>query len=253
MSRGVEGRSIFLDGLDRAQFMTFLIRERSNCGINVLTYCLMGNHFHLLVRVGELPLGVFMHNVLTAYATYFNGRHQRQGHLFQSRYTAIPCKQDAYLHALFRYIHMNPVRAGFVSEPADWLWSGHRGLLGLSHDPLLDIAAVSALCSAPIEEVIAGLSSGSHEELSRDVYLSQGNSGRALEALGRPSLEGLIKTVAYQEGIKPTEITSSSRRRPFANARREFIRKAVAIGYGRSEIARALGRTPGAITNLLNN
>ena len=126
MARGVDGREIFADDSDRQTFLatTRGLKRETDC--SVLAYCLMGNHFHFAIRVGRTPLSRIMHRLLTVYAMAFNFRHDRQGHLFQARYKSVLCLDDAYLIALIRYIHMNPVRRGLVSSPELWAWSSFR-------------------------------------------------------------------------------------------------------------------------------
>ena len=103
------------------------------CGLQVLAWSLMPNHFHLLVRTGATPLSSVMKKPLTGYVVNFNRRHKRHGYLFQNRYKSIVCDEERYLLELVRYIHLNPYRAGLVKELAvlaGYEWSGHATLLG---------------------------------------------------------------------------------------------------------------------------
>ncbi|MCR4295507.1 MAG: transposase, partial [Elusimicrobia bacterium] len=120
MAKGVDGRAIYTDDADRIGFLKSLNRIVNESGASVLAYCLMGNHFHLAIKVGAVPLSSVLQRILTSHALTFNIRHDRTGHLFQARYRSNLCLTDAYLTALIRYIHMNPVRAGLVSRPEDW-------------------------------------------------------------------------------------------------------------------------------------
>lgn len=103
--------------------MRHLDRAKIEMGAIVYAYCLMGNHFHLAVKVSGATLSSIMQRILTGYASVFNERHDRSGHLFQARYKAVLCLDDRYLLGLIRYIQMNPVRAGLVDRPEDWPWS----------------------------------------------------------------------------------------------------------------------------------
>ncbi|KUG21559.1 hypothetical protein ASZ90_008694 [hydrocarbon metagenome] len=91
------------------------------------------NHFHLLLRTGKVPISTVMRRLLTGYAVWYNRSHRRHGHLFQNRFKSILCQQDAYILALVRYIHLNPLRARLV-EGLDALdnypYSGHSTLMG---------------------------------------------------------------------------------------------------------------------------
>lgn len=121
--RGVDGCSIFIDDQDRLAFLAMMRRVETEDSVRVIAYCLMGNHFHLAVQVGLVPLSKAMHKLLTNYCTKFNRRHDRTGHLFGGRHRAKLCTDDQFLAGLIRYIHMNPVRAGLVASPGDWPWS----------------------------------------------------------------------------------------------------------------------------------
>ena len=93
----------------------------------------MPNHVHLLLRTGLMPLATVMKRLLTGYAQYFNRRHKRCGHLFQNRYKSILCEEEPYFLELFRYIHLNPLRAGIVKELdklKTYKYSGHSTLMG---------------------------------------------------------------------------------------------------------------------------
>ena len=114
MARGHERSPIYRDDEDRLSFLADLARVVQETRFVVHAYCLMTNHFHLLLRVKDIPLSKFMRRLLTGYAVTFNLRHNRSGHLFQNRYKSIVCDEEEYLLELVRYIHLNPLRAGVV-------------------------------------------------------------------------------------------------------------------------------------------
>jgi len=136
MSRGVAKQRIYLDDDDRREFLRYLRRVSRRLRWQVWAYCLMPNHFHLLVETSEPNLAQGMHDVNSAYSVAFNARHDRVGHLFQGRYKALLVDKDRYLLQLSRYIVLNPVRAGLCAAPDGWPWSSHQALLG-SPDPLM--------------------------------------------------------------------------------------------------------------------
>jgi hypothetical protein len=90
----------------------------------------MTNHIHLALQVGDIPLSRGMQNLSFRYTRWINWREKRTGHLFQGRYKAVLVDGESYLLELVRYIHLNPVRAGMVTSPEDYHWSGHRAHLG---------------------------------------------------------------------------------------------------------------------------
>lgn len=130
-ARGVDQRAIFVDDIDRRVFLGMLNDAGQHCRWRRLAYCLMGNHYHLLVATPEAGLAVGMQRLNGLYAQGFNRRHRRSGHLFQDRYGSRLVLTDAHLLAAARYIEMNPVAAGICSVPADWPW-------GRTEDALLE-------------------------------------------------------------------------------------------------------------------
>ena len=118
--------------------MTYLSECKDRFPFYLYAFVLMKNHLHLLIEVEEVPLSRIMQTLLFSYAGYFNRRYREVGHLFQGRYKAILCDKDAYLLELVRYIHLNPVRAGLVKKPEDYVWSSHLGYLGEKREAMID-------------------------------------------------------------------------------------------------------------------
>lgn len=131
--RGIERKRIFKDNRDRDNFVTRLGELVVQTSTQCYAWALIPNHFHLPVKSGSTPISTFMRRLLTGYAVSFNRRHQRHGHLFQNRYKSILCQEDAYLMELVRYIHLNPLRTGIVSDIkklSRYRYSGHAPLIG---------------------------------------------------------------------------------------------------------------------------
>jgi len=133
MARGIEGRDIFRDNKDREAFLERLSDLVTEGNVQLLAWCLMPNHFHLLLRTHEMSLATLMRRLMTGYAVWHNWRHERKGHLFQNRYKSIVVEDDPYFLELVRYIHLNPVRAkilGNLSELDRFPYAGHSVLMG---------------------------------------------------------------------------------------------------------------------------
>ena len=124
-SRGNERKPVFKSQRDREKFLEYLesASERYEAVIHV--YCLMDNHYHLLIETPAGNLSRIMQHINGAYTTYFNVKRQRSGHLFQGRYKSILVQADEYAKELSRYIHLNPVRAGMVEKPEEYEWSSY--------------------------------------------------------------------------------------------------------------------------------
>jgi REP element-mobilizing transposase RayT len=135
IQRGIERRKIFTSDSDKERFLNYLEELYSRYRIIVHTFCLMDNHYHLLIETPEGNLAKAMHTLNTSYTTYFNKRKNRNGHLFQGRYKSILVEADAYLHHLSRYIHLNPIRAHLVRDPEKYKWSSCRYFLSRDKSP----------------------------------------------------------------------------------------------------------------------
>jgi putative transposase len=135
--RGNNGRVIFFDDQDRTRFYLLLQEGIERFGHRIHAFCLMTNHVHLAIQMGEIPLSRILQNLSFRYTRWMNWRQKGSGHLFQGRYKAVVVDADTYLQELIRYVHLNPVRAGIVKEPEGYLWSGHRAYLGLEMIPWL--------------------------------------------------------------------------------------------------------------------
>jgi REP element-mobilizing transposase RayT len=130
-SRGNEQKDIFKSKRDREKFLGYLESAVFRYGAIVHAWCLMTNHYHLLLETPRGNLSQIMRHINGAYTNYFNAKRKRAGHLFQGRYKAILIEADAYLVELSRYIHLNPVRAGIVVKPEDYPWSSYGAYVDL--------------------------------------------------------------------------------------------------------------------------
>lgn len=145
-ARGNEQQPVFHDDTDRQHFLKLFGREILQQHWRCYAYCLMGNHYHLLLDTPEPNLSRGMRRLNGSYTQRFNWRHHRVGHLLQGRFKSIVVERETYLLELCRYLVLNPVRAGLVSTPQEWAWSSYRATAGLSAaPPWLNVASVHAL------------------------------------------------------------------------------------------------------------
>ena len=134
-SRGDRREAIYEDDADRERFLEVLGQVVPDFNWVVHAYCLMGNHYHLLVETPDANLAKGMRQLNGVYTQYSNRRHARTGHVFQGRYKAILVDRDSYLLELARYVVLNPVRARMVRSPDAWAWSSYRAMLGADVAP----------------------------------------------------------------------------------------------------------------------
>jgi len=128
-SRGNRRANIFLDNRDFLIWLDLLAEAVEKHAIKVHGYCLMPNHFHLLIETPCANLSQVMHMLNARYCQHFNKRHGTTGHVIQGRFHAVLIEFNQQLLAVSRYVSLNPVRAKLVNDPADWAWSNHRHFL----------------------------------------------------------------------------------------------------------------------------
>lgn len=171
--RGNHQQDIFVAEGDRALLNVIVARALDAHGARLHAYCWMTNHLHLLVQVGGEPLGGLMRQIASEFARAMQSKMATTGHYFERRYHATLVDVETYLKALLRYIHMNPVEAGIVSDPAHFPWSSHRAYLGLRAEPSLTVDFVLAVFGSTRDLAIA--------EYRRFMALSEAESSGEIE------------------------------------------------------------------------
>jgi len=237
MGRGNARAAIFIDDVDRKEFLRLLADGVDRFGHSIHAYCLMGNHFHLAVRTGDVPLSKIMQNLLFRFTRHVNRRYGRIGHLFQGRFKSILVDEQSYLLELVRYIHLNPVRAGLVERPDQWIWSGHRAYLGRSKDGFLDTAWVLGVLGGRLPTarrryeafVKEGLEEGWRKEFHRGgeqpgvlgeaEFLQRLHFQRKKAVYTAPSLECVIARVCLAENTSEEALRRVGQERGRAQAR----------------------------------
>lgn len=134
-ARGNARQDIVADDIDRACFVELLGREVSQQGWHCYAWCLMDNHYHLLIETPEGNLVAGMRRLNQVYTQRFNRRHGRVGHVLQGRYKSILVDKQSYLLELCRYVVLNPVRASMVPSARSWRWSSYRATAALAEAP----------------------------------------------------------------------------------------------------------------------
>ncbi len=135
--RGNARQDIFFENEDRFRFYLLMQEGTERYGHRVHAFCLMTNHIHLLIEVGNVPLSRIMQNLSFRYTRWANWRQGKSGHLFQGRYKAVLVDVNEYLLELVRYLHLNPVRAAMTNDPLEYPWSSHRAYCGMETLPWL--------------------------------------------------------------------------------------------------------------------
>lgn len=284
MSRGIERREIFVDDEDRAAFMERISACLKRSGAKCLAWCLMPNHFHMLVLRGGGPLSEMMHRAMTGYARNFNARHDRVGHVFQNRYKSIVCSLESYLLEVVPYIHLNPLRAGLVEGLGgleSYAWCGHAAVVSGRRDGVLDrdellghfggdeAGAVEAYLGALSEKISrdhpgpreadrAAVASGKRAISDPRVLGGADFVEAVLKAAGererreKISREKILEEVAGLTGLSREEIVKPSRERGPARARAIYCcRCKDEGGIPRAELGQELCVGQSAISKLV--
>lgn len=142
--RGNNRQAVYRDDQDRKRYLEKLSLYCEQKEVELLGYCLLSNHAHLLLETPKGNLSKTMQPFQTSYTVYFNKRHRRSGHVFEQRYKALLVDKDNYLLEVSRYIHLNPVAAMIVERPQDYRWSSYgaylrgKGIWGLRYERVLD-------------------------------------------------------------------------------------------------------------------
>ncbi|MCC7258152.1 MAG: transposase [Gammaproteobacteria bacterium] len=268
--RGNHRRPIFFADEDRDLLDTVVGDAAERLAARIHAYCWMTNHLHLLVQVADAPLGCLMLRIASRYAHRIQAPLATTGHLFERRYHAVLVDADCHLLAIVRYIHLNPVRAGTVTDPADYRWSSHRAYLGGPAPPwlcrafalqLLGDDAVSA--ATHYRQFMHATDDSRWGEGTLKPHAQQPDilggddfvarvCGAAWQPRGPHSLDDLMRACGDRFRIAPEALASSSRSHHLARARAWLAHQVVA---GRvtsiSELARRLGRSEAAIRQVM--
>lgn len=258
MARGVRKSIIFIDDLDRRKFLRLLSAAVNRYGCVCYAYCLMGNHYHLVIHTPRPNFSRFAQYLNGEYAKYFNRRHGQKGHVYQGRCIALLIEDNHYLAAAIAYVARNPITANLVANAARWKWSSYRATVGKCACPrFLTIHWLPRVFSTKtIEAARRRLAADVHsadcsydpdaepvrgsEKFHKHARRVLGNSyyrmrvPRSFRAIGRPGLDELLA------GVRKSD------------RRRLILRAQVAHGYLLSEVARYLDLHPTTISRILH-
>ena len=265
--RGNAGQAIFFDNRDRTRFYLLLQEGVERFRHRIHAFCLMSNHIHVAIQVGDIPLSRIIQNLSFRYTRWINWCQSRSGHLFQGRYKAVLVDADAYLLELTRYIHLNPVRAGIVKEPEDYPWSGHRAYLGREAIPWLTTDWVLAQFSKRISSGRRAygrfIHDGKKGTYRKEYHIGSGSDSRILgddlfidrvlekeekRSRHRVSLDRIIKEVCQSFSLKEGDFLVLGRDRRLSKAR--GMAAWLVLEYGKGTLGELSRRTGRDVTTL---
>ena len=252
-ARGNDRQPIFADDADCSAFVIVLASVVARYRVRCHAYCLMGNHYHLLLQTPDGNLSRAMRQLNGVYTQRFNRRHERCGHVLQGRFGAQLVDGQAYLHEVCRYIVLNPVRAGLASHPRDWRWSSFRATAGEGPVPgFLTVDWVRALSGATgqaradayVRFVEAGLGQDQDALARFESGPTLGDAAfvRRLDALGHPATQCTEFPRAQRFAARPalTDLFAGATTRAERDAR--TVTAVRDHGYPMKEVADFIGR-----------
>ncbi|MEN6312191.1 MAG: transposase [Acidobacteriota bacterium] len=230
-SRGNEKQAIYLQDADRRRFLARLEQAHEERHAVIHAYCLMENHYHLILETPRGNLSEILHFINTTHSIYFNARHGRCGHLFQGRFKSVLVEAETYMQELARYVHLNPVRARIVDLPDQYRWSSYRDFVGLRPPPAW-LHLMFVLC-------LFGESPDAARKRFADFVL-EGTRKAIRNPLERADPRSILGSESFVERIKQTcLLRRESEDREVPDLRR--LRRRPDLGGIRAEAERIMG------------
>jgi REP element-mobilizing transposase RayT len=259
-TRGDRREPIYDDDADRRQFLDLLANALDRFDATAFAYCLMENHYHLVLQTHRANLSALMRHINGVYTQRYNRMHDKTGHLFQGRYKAIVVEQESYFLEVCRYVDLNPVRAKIVKHPRDWIWSSYRAHAGRVVGPAwLDSAALHRRLAARAphrdgprryaEFVAAGRGVRLWEEgLSRQIYLGGDQFIKQLQTSSNSPETPDIPRAQRRKADKPLKWYFATYDRNDA-----IVEAHLTGGFSQGAIARETGLSPSRISRLISS
>ncbi|MBP3360654.1 MAG: transposase [Clostridia bacterium] len=228
MLRGINKQKIFRDKQDYWRFLETLGKYKAESGYTIYAYCLMKNHAHILLKTGKEDLSMILKRISGSYVYWYNLKYGRVGHLFQDRFRSEPVDDDTYFLTVLRYIHQNPVKAGFAEAPEGYAYSSYWDYIN-KNDDLVDISfAASILGDMDFAEF--------HNEANNDECLDCEKKSRITDKEGMSVLKRILKTRNVNDIVNFEE-----------NEKQELIRKMKSAGMSIRQISRLTGLGVGIV------
>ncbi len=241
--RGNERKNIFQDSDDKQRFLDGIESKKKESSFIVYAYCLMDNHVHLLLNTNNDDLAAIMKSIAVRYASFYNRKYNRIGHVFQDRFKSEPVEDERYLLAVVRYIHNNPVKARISEKPADYEWSSFAKYIQHEGTSWLDVVFVLELFANDQRAALSEFKKFSMEE-DNTLFLDSEieRSVRTLEE-GRTYLKEYLKNNAIKKEIEQIKDDKQLRREVIYHLRAK-------TGLSQRVIAALLGINKSAVESI---
>ncbi len=231
ITRGNNKEKIFGEENEKEEYLRIIKKYKDRYGFKLYAYCIMDNHAHLLIEVGNIPLSKIMQGIQQVYTQRYNRSRKQTGHVFEQRYKAFLCDKDSYLLNLVRYIHQNPLKA-YIIDGIEYKWSSHVEYIDKSNRILVDKEFVLELFSNDKrkavkiymdfveDEEIMNILQIKNEEKILDKIKSE---KKLIQSKSKINYKDIKKEVCKLTGISEEEIMIKNRVRRFVEARKALV------------------------------
>lgn len=235
INRGVEQRVIFKEKDDYEYFEELMCFYMKSYGITLHNYCLMSNHYHLLIEISQENLSKFMRQLNMSYAIYFNKKYKRVGHLWQGRFKSWYVTDEAYLYTLMLYIEQNPLKAKMVTTLEAYPYSSYHYFLKKEIPECLQNAWIVQNHGNDKESIVEMLNSDVDSSVLQELKKAS-SLVEAPNVDNKPDIESLKKRFKKQQDTKERNAT---------------ICKAYKEGYSQHMIAKVLGLAQSTVNGII--
>lgn len=261
IQRGNNRGYIFDKDDDKKFFIDILKECREKFDFHIYGYVIMSNHYHLIIKLSEMPLSDIMHRINNKFSRGFNIKYKRTGHVFENRYKGILVIDDRYLLSLLRYVHQNPVEAKMCSNVKDYPWSSdflyrdnnQNGLVNI--DFILDIFSQVRLQA--LKAYVEFMDENNKEDI--DVFEKADVIGKVNTQVidnyiksDIKSLDQILIDITKDEDIY-REIKEGGRKRYLTPYKREYLEAALKLKYNMKEAGECISISGAAVFKIINS
>ncbi|MEO7157947.1 MAG: helix-turn-helix domain-containing protein [Vicinamibacterales bacterium] len=263
MARGNRRTRIFADDFDRLRFLEILGEAQQRYAVRWRSFALMTSHYHAAAQTRAANLSEVMQYVNSQFARAWNRRRRARGHVFGERFVSKPIEDDRYAITALKYIAWNPVVAGYVKHPDDWIWSSHRATAGLAAPPeFLDLDWLRGFFGRPTlgeaqdeyrHSMAEPLTVAESEEYLNTIVIGSEDFQEAIRKQLGITMHDLIIPRSYRALARPTLAQLFAGCGDDLEDRNRAIRRAqIVYGYRQYEIARTLNLHPNTVSKIVS-
>lgn len=258
MCRGNNGEYVFT-GEEKPEYIRLIAKYKERYKFKIYAYCIMDNHVHLLIEAGDVPISKIMQGIQQSFTQYYNKKYNRTGHVFQQRYKAQLCDKERYLWQLIRYIHYNPVEAGF-KQGLDYKWSSHRSYITGKNDNLVEVNFILSMLSnnpAVAQNEYKNFMNIKLDTVSIEDYQAVSepeNESKSLVINNRKTrLEVIINEVCKEAEVSMENILRRTKIQKYSDVRKAIVRLSEKYSdISNKELAKKLNLPPSMISKIIS-